>query len=380
MVLDGVVDAVSSSVPFASEPLEDADAVHDMFFKYCSEAGPRKCAAARDGDHANDVAKRVKAALQSLREQPLVGVHPATKTPSIITWSMLKGAIFGSLYSPVTSFPLIAQIYDYLHRGDHKALHASIPQLHSMIRRQSYCSPLTWHSFDPGDAQSSIRCSDQNRLNATIPELLQSYESLSRVSSFADIFMNVGLPCNGWSIQPINPPLWTTDPDHWNETSQINTSFPLLFVSNTYDPITPLRAGIGMAQRFHGAGFIEQEGEGHCSIVEISFCTISKVRAYLRDGIVPPAPKLKNGEHVREGIWERCETDEWPWQPLHGQDEVGSAYETQRPWTRSGVDEPGSTEQQNIALVRAWKHVQEYMTTGTIERPRFDITLVANPL
>ncbi|KEQ68202.1 alpha/beta-hydrolase, partial [Aureobasidium namibiae CBS 147.97] len=315
MVLDGVVDAASSNIAFAPGTLEDADTVYDLFFKYCAEAGPRKCAIARDGDHAHDVARRVAAALQSLREQSLVGVHAATKTPSIITWSMLKGAIFGSLYSPVTSFPLIAQIYDYLHRGDHNALHASIPQLHSMIRQQSYCLPPTQHSFDLGDAQNSIRCSDQNRLNATIPELLQSFESLSRVSLFADVFMNVGLPCNGWSIPSIDSPLRMTVPDGWKETGQTNTSFPLLFVSNTHDPITPLRAGIRMAQRFYGAGFIEQEGEGHCSIAEVSLCTVSKVRAYFRDGIVPPAPRLKDGQHVREGLWDRCETNERPWQP-----------------------------------------------------------------
>lgn len=117
--------------------------------------------------------------------------------------------------------------------------------------------------------------------------------------------------CDGWSIDTVDPPMrWGKHPAHHEKDKPINTSFPLLFLSNTYDPVTPLNAGVKMAGLFVDSGLVEQKSMGHCSISSVSLCTMAKARAYFREGKVPA--------HPVKGEWERCEADEWPFHPFQG--------------------------------------------------------------
>lgn len=138
------------------------------------------------------------------------------------------------------------------------------------------------------------------------------FEEMAKTSKFADIWLTIMLGCDAWSIQAIDPPMrWDDHPAH--KQKPIKTSFPVLFISNSADPVTPLVAGLKMAKKFVGAGFIEQKSEGHCSISAVSKCTIDKVRAYFVDGNVPPPPL--EGETLVDGKWDRCDADEWPFHP-----------------------------------------------------------------
>jgi hypothetical protein len=139
--------------------------------------------------------------------------------------------------------------------------------------------------------------------------LQREFEGLSRVSPWADVWMSLMIHCNSWPIKVVDPPMpWG---DHSAHTiAPINTSFPLLFISNSLDPVTPLSAGLNMTKKFAGAGLIEQQSGGHCSIAAVSICTILKLRAYFREGIVPSPPT--------EDSWEKCSADEWPWHPFNG--------------------------------------------------------------
>jgi hypothetical protein len=153
--------------------------------------------------------------------------------------------------------------------------------------------------------------------------------------------------CDGWGIPAKDPPMdWDDHPAL--KPKPINTSFPLLFVSNTLDPVTPKDAGLAMALKFKNAGFIEQESEGHCSISSVSMCTIKKIRAYFREGKVPAPPVLadKDGDG-----WEKCKRDEEPWGQFDGErwlQENDASYEDDGPLVEVG---------------EAWKAVQAEMTS-----------------
>lgn len=141
---------------------------------------------------------------------------------------------------------------------------------------------------------------------------------MAKESSWADVWMTIMLACNAWEIKAVDPPMrWDDHPSH--KADPIKTSFPLLFISNTADPVTPLAAGVKMARKFVDAGLVEQHSEGHCSIAAVSKCTIGKIREYLREGKVPPHPvKGGKGRGLVDGKWQKCAADEWPFHPYDG--------------------------------------------------------------
>jgi len=141
---------------------------------------------------------------------------------------------------------------------------------------------------------------------------------MANISSYADIWLTLMLGCDGWEIKAVDPlMLWDDNPAH--KQKPMNTSFPLLFLSNPADPVTPLYSGVRMARKFVDAGLVEQLSEGHCTISTVSACTIEKIRAYLHEGKVPPNPKWgPEGREIEEGEWERCDSSEWPWKPFQG--------------------------------------------------------------
>ncbi len=156
----------------------------------------------------------------------------------------------------------------------------------------------------------------------TIPELTSAYEAMAATSQFADIWMGLMLQCNGWDIPagdaaPSEP--WSSFPGDGADR-QIETAHPILFLSNTYDPVTPLRAGVKMALKFKGAGFLEQISQGHCTISTASICTAKVVRDYVTTGKLPPPPSDVDSEF--RGKWARCVGNEVPWGRADGVEEM----------------------------------------------------------
>lgn len=132
---------------------------------------------------------------------------------------------------------------------------------------------------------------------------------MASTSQFADIWIPLMMQCSGWDLA--SPQQTPSSP--WTSVKQIDTANPILFLSNTYDPVTPLRAAVKMALKFKGAGLLEQEAPGHCTISAASRCTANVVREYLATGEVPQPPKGVNDQY--RGEWKHCSADEYPWGP-----------------------------------------------------------------
>ena len=291
--------------PVWKDSLMDADAIWDKFFDYCVAAG-ELCSYYQPGDSPEDQAKRFNKLMASLQEEARIMLVPGSNTPAIVTASDIKQIIFTSLYAPIRFFPLVADIITALatnHGLERVVFPPSFPAL-----CQNFSLPV-W----PDDAQKAVMCSDKRyRLNDTVPALRERFEDMASYSSFADVWMTLMMGCNGWDIESRDPPMrWDDHPAH--KPGPIRTDFPILFMSNHLDPVTPLDAALKMVRKFANASIVEQMAEGHCADSCVSLCTHGHLRAYLNEGKLPPAPKF---DGPNSGVWTQCECLEKPWKGL----------------------------------------------------------------
>ncbi|KAI1451375.1 alpha/beta-hydrolase [Annulohypoxylon moriforme] len=320
IILDGVVDADHYVSPMLDNAIFDADAIWGKFFDYCADAASR-CPLSQPGDKPEDIKRRFDETMNWLEKEPVIVLPDQANVPIMITASDVKMIIFSALYSPNVLFSAIATLVKAIVDGN----------LHSMTANPTptvLCHNITLPQW-PDDAQKVIGCSDKRyKLNDDLDSLQARFEAMAKFSSFADVWMNVGfnLGCNGWDIETKDPPMrWDDHPAH--KQKPIDTSFPVLFLSNQFDPVTPLRSALKMTRKFAGASIIEQFAAGHCTVSCISFCTIGHIQAYLNKGILPPAPKFDSDD---EGEWTTCPCSEKPWNSLNDWVTVPESGKTER--------------------------------------------------
>ncbi|XMA15370.1 hypothetical protein WAI453_008161 [Rhynchosporium graminicola] len=314
VILDGVVDADLYVSPVWKDSLEDADQISSSFSYYCHKA-TEKCALYRPGDKVADIEDRFQATMDRIMENPITIIHPWSKQPVVITDSYVRGIMFSVLYAPNAGFNFVAWIFDELSRGKDDVLGQIVP----IQEPEQLCTANLTAEILPNEAHIAIMCSDKRYpLNETLLELQMTFDKLASGSSWADVWMTAMISCDAYPVKAVDPPMrWDDHPSH--KADPIKTAFPLLFVSNTADPVTPLAAGVKMARKFTDAGLIEQHSMGHCSIAAVSKCTIGKIREYLKEGKVPPHPvKGGKGRELLDGQWTKCDADEYPFHPYEG--------------------------------------------------------------
>ncbi|PVH79184.1 alpha/beta-hydrolase [Cadophora sp. DSE1049] len=314
VILDGVVDADHYVSPVWRGSIQDADKISTSFSFYCHKA-EGACALYRSGDEVSDVEDRFQAVIDRIKENPVTLIHPMSKQPIVITNSHIRMILFSILYNPNVGFSALAWIFDMLSRGDDEIL----GQIIALPEPEPFCAANLPAELFPNEAQIAIMCSDKRYpFNDSLPELQETFEKMANESSWADVWMTIMIACDAYPVKAVDPPMrWDDHPSH--KADPIKTSFPLLFVSNTADPVTPLAAGVKMARKFVDAGLVEQHSMGHCSIAAVSKCSIGKIRAYLREGKVPPHPvKGGKGRELVDGKWTKCDAEQYPFHPYEG--------------------------------------------------------------
>ena len=126
--------------------------------------------------------------------------------------------------------------------------------------------------------------------------------------------------CAGWQVEPVHPPKMDWDRFPTGDRPPIRPAFPILWVSSSHDPVTPLQQALIMSQRFTNSSLIEQLSDGHCSLAAVSLCTLGRIKAYLDKGEVPKPPEIDpnggSGDDRITGKWVQCKADEKPFKPF----------------------------------------------------------------
>jgi len=157
MILDGVIDADQYVSSIWKSSLHDTNKVLEQFFRYCCETGDQ-CQLYRLGDQPTDIQQRFNLIMENLQKNPVMFVDSARFVPVMITASEIKRMLFGSLYLPIASFPVIALVLNLIYENKADALG---PLLMLGGELQDYCSPGLPAAYLPDDASIANMCGDK---------------------------------------------------------------------------------------------------------------------------------------------------------------------------------------------------------------------------
>ncbi|KAF7323680.1 AB hydrolase-1 domain-containing protein [Mycena kentingensis (nom. inval.)] len=194
---------------------------------------------------------------------------------------MLRRVIFSSLYAPHAKFHSFAQALSDLRRGSGEALYA----MYAAGRPPFDCACDDSDGMtafeEVEDGGWAVACNDAapGRSPKGYDAFVRHYEEMRRASSFADIWGQLRSGCVAWPEYQRS---------QFRGPFNMNTSFPLLVVGNTADPVTPLWAAKNMARSFGNLALLVQDSTGHCSISAPSLCAARHIQAYFKDGKLPP--------------------------------------------------------------------------------------------
>ncbi|GAA5891675.1 hypothetical protein JCM6882_006163 [Rhodosporidiobolus microsporus] len=299
-ILDGVSDAeayTNDLFKWGKLGMNKTRKVYEGFWSHCATSGPSGCAFARENSTAEDLEERYDALLESLREAPAAvgksAVGPGTLTPSDVIYTM-----FHALYQPL-HWPHMASMLNATDHGEPSELYEVANVASSRLGRKIHKNPFHRAMSPFLESTAAIMCSDTDPkalVNSTVRDMAAYMKEMreSTKSPTADVWAIWLGACRHWSATALER---YSGP--WSIANGLNrTANPILFFSQTADPVTPLPSAQKMSAAFgeESARLLVQEGYGHCSFAHPSICTAKRMRAYLLDGVLPAPDTVCEGD------------------------------------------------------------------------------------
>ncbi|MCJ1282246.1 hypothetical protein MMC26_001569 [Xylographa opegraphella] len=276
MVLDGVVDGADYMGNGWLKNILDIDGITAAFAAACFRAGPVLCAA-HDARGPPAILATLSAVLADVRSNPLPAFHDAV--PTTISHSDVVLLLFSLWYSPLFGFPLAASAIAQLGARNGTALAALKASYAPHI-----CDLPAARERDTAGAQIAILCSDGDghaRGDIGSQDAFRAYLDALRAQSpmFHERWAQVRLPCAGFDVRA----KW-----RFEGAFGARTAHPVLFTSQSLDPVTPLPNAAHATRLFPGSVLLETKGLGHCAVSMPSVQGLLAVREYFRTGELPP--------------------------------------------------------------------------------------------
>ena len=281
LVLDSVVDPAWASGPpdtvsWIRERAEvGSTETLDRFFELCGEAGPPRCAFAADGDPEQKYAELAA----RLRTAPLLVPVPG-QPEQPLTHSTLVSVTVSLLYNGA-AWPLLGQLLQAAYSGDGAAVATVLESLPQPPTPDGY--------LNYPDANAAISCGDTDN-----PRDPYRYGEVGReldattAPYVGSRWAYAGLVCAPWTGRSTER---HTGPwDSW-------TRNPVLLIGNRYDPATPYRNAVAVADLLPNSTLLTVDGVGHWA-VRGSSCAASLMAQYLLTGATPPAGTVCNQDRA----------------------------------------------------------------------------------
>lgn len=260
------------------------DETFSAILSECVKAGPAACALAKN----NSTAEQLESSIVALFDD--IKYNPIPISGSVINYALVKTFLFGEsgLYF-ANNYPLLMTLLEGLLTKNYTALETGI-------------SANMAASAGLNDAFPSIKCSDKIPRTALLKDfepVIDRFQATSKL--FGDTGNNIQITCAEWEFEA---------KERYEGDFDVQTRRPILFVGNTYDPVTSILSARNASATFAGSALLEQVGFGvgsasrssvgasltlssqHTSVSQDSNCTFQATQAYFENGTLP-APGTK---------------------------------------------------------------------------------------
>ena len=268
-VLDGVSNATDYAATAWLTDIADTDKITANFTASCA-ANPERCPLATLAKNGTSVEHAMQQVLDALRTDPVGSIVGGMAR--IVTHSDVAATMRQSWYNGLHGFRHVAAYLAELAQGNATRYLDQQPFMRCPRPQQMF--------FDQDAAAMAVVCTDGPGLaNRTKEDFAEHVTRLRRQS---DLFGNTWamsiITCYGYNRRP-----------KWRFAGPFGaeTMTPILFASQTLDPVTPLRSAHGAAGLFPGSAVLEAQGIGHTSLSFPNLCAMKSIREYFRTGEVP---------------------------------------------------------------------------------------------
>lgn len=242
VVLDGVLNPHQYYAGTDVQEIVDTDAVFAGFFTGCL-ANPSNCALSQLNLSASVLEQKVYDLMYELKYFPIVAGTSAS-TDTIIDYTIIKYAIEESLYNTGDWSLLATALYGMLTGNATYMLEYLI----------EISSGTEIYPNNGAEALWGIRCGDESirtdKLTDLYP-LIAEFEATSKL--YGDILPLTPLTCAQWKFSAA---------ERYTGNFTAKTKNPMLFIGNTYDPLTPLVSARNASAGFEGSVVLQHNGYG----------------------------------------------------------------------------------------------------------------------
>ncbi|KEY74567.1 hypothetical protein S7711_07169 [Stachybotrys chartarum IBT 7711] len=274
VVLDGVVSPEGYLSNYTWSSVTHLDGAISAFFIQCYQSGPLGCSF-YTGSSAKDIHRRFDQVFSQLDVQIAIANSWSNSSEIDSALLLLKIALLAAANQPLENFALLPDVLVSLENA------TAAENVGPWIERaeQLYGDPSVRGSNEY-QYNTGILCSDmENRwYNKSLEDLRPLLADLNEKSIIGDIWIKEMLGCIGWSTKA-------------TETFQGpfggNTKTPILFVGNTYDPVTSYDNVLSSAPNYNNSQVLIIDGLGHTTIATQNMCAYGKIAMYFQQGLLP---------------------------------------------------------------------------------------------
>lgn len=245
--------------------LLSSDDTFEAFVAACFD-NPTKCPLASVHESPEATCEAVMALLEKLKSEPYP-VFPEALPPLLLDYTTVSTQIISTLYGPAQYQNLSVALTGLL-QGD------PTPWVKTFLAPTSNIVPVE------AEAIMGIRCGDKIPRVDRLSDLDGLEQEFRDASKYFPGFARgrYVYACAQWPFEA---------KERYEGDFQVSTSNPILFIGNTYDPVTPLASARNMSAGFEGSVVLQHDAFGHTTIARQSNCTNAAIAQYFADGTLP---------------------------------------------------------------------------------------------